>query len=83
MTTSPFDGLPTMARMAGGIDVDHPPAPSGLSDDPRSHCAYDPEVVDPAVERREDEGLHGGRVSSDCWGSAIPAVERPSRGCPT
>ena len=58
MTTPPLDRFLTMARMSGGIDIDHPPAPSGLSEDPRSHCADDSELVDPAAKRREDKRLH-------------------------
>jgi hypothetical protein len=53
--------------MAGGIDVDHSPTPAGRSDDPRSYGADDPELIDPAVERRKDEGLYGLTV----WGHLI------------
>ena len=61
-----------MARMAGGIDEDHPPTPSGLGEDPRGHCADDPELVDPAVERREDERLQE---------FTVPAASAPTK-CP-
>jgi hypothetical protein len=59
VATSPLDGIHTMARMAGGIDVDHPPTPSRWRED-RSHCSDDPEQVYPDIEREEGEGLHGG-----------------------
>jgi len=48
-----------MARMASGIDVDHPPAPSGMGEDFWRHGADNSEMVDAAIERREDERLHG------------------------
>ena len=82
VTTPPLDCLLTMARVAGSIDVDHPPAPSGLGEDPRSHCADDPELVDPAVERREGETLHGMTVLVACrftsW-RTFPGALRPDQ----
>ena len=79
--TPPLDGLLTVARVAGGIDVDHPPAPSGLGEYPRSHCANDSELVDPAVERIHG---HGGRVAGSSlplrsdWSHGSVAVRLPS-----
>ena len=77
VATPPLDGLLAMARMAGGIDVDHPPAPSGLGEDPRSHCADDPELVDPAAKRRKDERLHGLTVPARGPGSVCRRLGAP------
>ncbi len=76
MTAPPLDRLLTMTRMPGGIDVDHPPAPSGLGEDPRSHCADDPELVDPTVECRKGEWLHGLTVPGVC-GATLPCGSIP------
>ncbi len=58
MATPPIRSFHTVARMAGNIDVDHPPASARLGEDPWRHSADDPELVNTAVECREGEGLH-------------------------
>ncbi len=47
-----------------GFLLHEPPAPARLGEDPRSHRADHSELVDAAIERREDEQLHGGRVAA-------------------